>query len=218
VVNEIKIHYAPAILTIFIFLIGLLIGIIFENYRLANIRKSISESEIRWNDARLLSYYIANLEKKDCELAFEKNLEYNEKIYSYGKEIEQAIEASRLTPELEEGWRRYTLLQVQFLLSSIELKEECNLNYSIVVHLFRRKNTTYEEEINNKLQRSILLDLKEKCGRNMMLIPITADMNLIVVDYIVKKFNITTYPSVIVNQKVFQGLTKMEELEKIVKC
>jgi protein-disulfide isomerase len=72
--------------------------------------------------------------------------------------------------------------------------------------------------MNNKLQRSILLDLKEKCGRNMMLIPITADINLIAVDYIVKKFNITAYPSVIVNQKVFQGLTKMEELEKIVKC
>ncbi|MFH8132254.1 MAG: hypothetical protein QW321_01455 [Candidatus Aenigmatarchaeota archaeon] len=217
-VYKVSIHYAPTIFTVLIFLIGLMIGIIVENYRLSSIRKSISESEIRWNDARLLNYYFINLEKNNCDLAFEENLEYNEKIYSYGKVIEQAIEASRFTPELEQEWRRYTLLQVQFLFGSIELKEKCNLDYSIVIHLFKKKNLTSEEEINNKLQSAILLDLKEKCGRKMMLVPLTADVDLLVVDYIVKRFNVTTYPSVIIDEKVFQGLTPKEELEKYLKC
>jgi hypothetical protein len=214
-----KLYLKPAILTIFIFLIGVMIGITIDNYRLSSARKSISESEIRWNDAQLLNLHLERLGSDYCNLALEENLAYNDKIYDYGSNIEKTIDATRFTPEIEQEWRRYVLLQTQFWFNSIDLKEKCGFDYYNIVHISRKKNSTTQEEINNKIQSTILLDLKEKCGNKIMLIPLTADVNLIVIDSIIKQFNITSFPAIVINEKyVFQGLTTMEELNKYIEC
>jgi len=212
-------HIKPAIITIFIFLLGLMIGIAIDNHRVSQVRKTISESEIRWNDALLLNQHLENLGNSSCDLALEENLKYNNAIYTYGRQIEKIIEATTFTPELEQEWTRYNLLQVQFWFNSIELKERCGFYYHNVVYISREKNTTNGEEVNNKLQSSVLLDLKEKCGNKIMLIPLTGDVDLIVMDSVIKQFDIIEYPSVIIDEKyVFQGLTTIEDLENIVKC
>jgi hypothetical protein len=216
---QINIHIRPAIIAIFIFLIGLMIGIAIDNYRVSQVRKTISESEIRWNDALLLNQHLEKLGNISCDLALDENLKYNDAIYTYGKQIEKTIEATTFTPELEQEWTRYNLLQVQFWFNSIELKERCGFDYHNVVYISREKSTTNGEKIDNKLQSSILLNLKEKCGNKIMLIPLTADVDLIVTDSVIKQFDIIEYPSVIIDEKyVFQGLTTIEELENIVKC
>ena len=135
-----NIYVKALIPTIFIFLIGIMIGIWVENYRLGAARKSLSESEINWNDAQLLNSYLEKLGINSCDLALEQNLEYNNKIYKKGLEIEKAIEAEILTPEIKQEWRRYVLLQTQFWFNSIELKEKCNFSYYNVVHIYRLEN------------------------------------------------------------------------------
>ncbi len=218
-VDQMNMHIKPMILAIFIFSIGIMIGIAIDNYRVSQVRKSISESEIRWNDARLFSLHLEKLGNSYCNLAFDENLNYNGEIYKYGRGIEKTIDASRFTPELDQEWRRYVLLQVQFWFNSIDLKEKCGFDYHNVVYISRKKNSTNTEEINNKLQSSILLDLKEKCGKKMMLIPLTADIDLMVMDSTIKQFSITEYPTVIIDEKyVLQGVTAKEDLERIVKC
>jgi hypothetical protein len=212
--------YVKALIpTIFVFLIGIMIGVLIENYRLGAARKAMSESEINWNDAQLLNSYLDRLGISSCDLALEQNLEYNNKIYKKGLEIEEAIKAEMLTPETKQEWRRYVLLQIQFWFNSIELKEKCNFSYYNVAHIYRLENLTKEEAIDTKIQSSMILGLKEKCGKKMMLIPLTADLDLIVVDTIVKQYNITKFPAIIINEEfVFQGLTQLEELEEVVKC
>lgn len=215
-----SIYFKSISLTLLIFLIGIMIGILIESFRIGAIKKSISENEIYWRDITLLSTYIGRMEKEYCDMAFEENLAYNSRIYEFGSQIERQIEASPLTPEAKQEWRRYVLLQFQFWLNSIELKEKCNFTYSNVVYLARSsEDLTSEEKAENRLQSKILLNLKEKCGRGMMLIPLTADVNLETIDLVLRKFNITKFPAVIIDEKyVFQGLTPTEELEKYIKC
>jgi len=108
---------------------------------------------------------------------------------------------------------------VQFWFNSIELKERCGFDYHNVVYISQEKNATNGEKIDNRLQSSILLSLKEECGNKIMLIPLTADVDLIVMDSVIKQFSIIQYPSVIIDEAyVFQGLTTIEDLENIVKC
>lgn len=216
--HQINIHIKPIILTVFIFLIGLMIGITIDNYRVSRIRKTISESEIRWNDAMLLNQHLEKLGNTSCDLALEENLKYNDVIYTYGKQIEKNIQATRLTPELEQEWRSYNLLQVQFWFNSIDLKEKCGFDYHNVIYISKIKATN-GEEINNKLQSSVLTDLKDKCGNKIMLIPLTGDANLIVVDSVIKQYNLTEFPTVIIDEKyVFQGLTNYGTLNGTVNC
>lgn len=214
-----NVYIKAVIPTVFVLLIGIMIGIWIDNYRLASARKAVSESEIDWNDAQLLHTYLGKLGKDDCELAFNQNLEYNNKIYEKGMEIEKVMKANVFTPEVKQEWKRYVLLQTQFWFNSIELKERCDLQYQNIVHLYRLENLSQEEFINNKVQSSVLLELKERCGNKIMLIPLTTDLDLVSVETIVKQYNIEQFPAVIVDEKyVFQGLTSLEELMKVVNC
>ncbi len=217
--NKMSIYSKPFVLTVFIFLIGIMMGIWVDNARTSGIKNMMGESEILWEDTRLLNMYITSIGQEDCEAAFEENLAYNNRIYGYGKEIEAKMEASTFAPEIEQEWRKYILLQFQFWLNSIELKEKCNFDYSNVVYFFRRDGVSNGEEIDNRLQSTILLDLKEKCGRGMMLIPLTTDENLETIDLAVRNFNITKFPAVVIDEEhVFQGLASTEELEMYVEC
>lgn len=214
-----RVYIQAGILSLLVFFIGIMIGIWIDNTRLGGIRSALSEADINSYDARLLNSYLQRFGKEYCDIALEQNLAYNDKIYEDGRKIEDKINANIFTPEIEQEWRRYTLLQTQFWLNSVELKEKCGFDYHTVVHLFRQKNTTTSEDINNKVQASVLLDLKDKCGKKMMLIPITVDTNLIVVEAITKQFDVSEYPAVIVDESfVFQGVTTKDKLNELVKC
>lgn len=214
-----NVYRKSLVLTVFIFMIGVMIGLLIDSLRVSEITKGLTESEIIWEDTRLLNIYIGKLGEEQCDAAFEENLAYNDKIYNYGKEIEKKIEATTFAPEAEQQWRRYVLLQFQFWLNSIELKEKCNFDYSNVVHLSRRKELANGEKIENQLQSTILLDLKEKCGKNMMLIPLTADADLDAVDLVLRHYDIEKFPAVIIDEEyVFQDLTTLENLENYVNC
>lgn len=217
--NKMNIYLKTLIPTIFVFLIGIMIGIWVENYGLSEARKAISESEINWNDAQLFNSYLEKIGNSTCDLAFEQNLEFNNKIYQKGLEIEKVIKAEIFTPEVLQEWRRYVLLQTQFWFNSIELKNKCKFDYHNVVYLSKLVNLSTDEMVDSKTQSNALLELKYKCGKKMMLIPISTDLDLIVVDAIVKQYNITKSPAVIVDEKhVFQGLTQMHDIEKLIGC
>lgn len=212
--------YVKAVIpTVFLLLIGIMIGIWIDNFRLGSSRKALSESEINWNDAQLLHTYLEKLGKEKCDLAFQQNLEYNNKIYKKGLEIEKVMKANVFTPEVKQEWKRYVLLQTQFWFNSMELKNKCNLQYQNAVYLYRLENLSRDEAINNKVQSSALLELKERCGNKIMLIPLTTDLDLVSVETIVKQYDIEQFPAVIIDEKhVFQGLTTLEELMKVVNC
>ncbi len=214
-----RVYIQAGILSLLVFLIGIMAGIWIDNTRIGGIRDSLSEADINSYDARLLNSYLQRFGKEYCDVALEQNLAYNGKIYGEGRKIEDKINAGIFTPEVEQEWRRYTLLQIQFWLNSAELKEKCGFDYHTAVHLFRQKDTTNAEEINNKVQSGILLDLKEVCGNKVMLIPITADTDLIVADAIAKQFSVSEYPAVIIDESfVFQGVTTKDKLNEILQC
>lgn len=219
-VDQMRRTFAQAALfSMLILLLGIMIGIWIDNYRLSSIREALSNADVDSNDATLLGIYLQTFGEDYCSVALEQNLAYNEKIYSEGRKIESKIESNVFTPEVQQEWRRYTLLQTQFWLNSVDLKEKCGFDYHTVVHLFRQKSDSTLENIDNKVQSGILLDLKERCGRQMMLIPITANMNLTVVDAVKNRFNITQYPAVIVDESfVFEGLTSKDTLSGLLKC
>jgi len=217
--DQMNMYSKPFMLATLIFLIGIFGGMVLDSIRADIVENNLSESEIMWEDARLLNMYINVIGQEQCDAAFRENLEYNDKIYGYGKDIEDKLEANVFSSELTQEWRKYNLLQFQFWLNSIELRDKCGFDYSNVVYISRMDITPNGETVDNELQSQILLKLKDKCGQNMMLIPLTADADLETIDVVVGQYNITEFPSVIIDEEhVFQGLTPTEELEEHLLC
>ncbi|HDH41709.1 MAG TPA: hypothetical protein ENG12_04830 [Candidatus Altiarchaeales archaeon] len=205
------------VLTLVIFLLGIFMGFWLDNARVEQIRSEYKEMEISSIDARLqtLYYQIFKNSSNFCEPAIEENLRFADKIYAEGLRIEQYEKINKLTPSLISDKRRYMLLKLQFWLNCIELKRNCNASYTNVVYFYSGLNETMEEYV----QGIVLMDLKESCGRDMMLIPLAVDLNITTIDIVKHQYNITTTPTILIDEKIkLEGLQKRKDLERYIKC
>jgi len=207
------------IITLFVFFTGIMVGIWVDNYRISKIRQELLSDTVFWDDSLFLTKFTQLYGGNSWNEALKMNLLYNQKIYERGKEIEQAIKLDKFAPEMKEELKKYTLMQIQFWLNSIELKKKCNFTYHDVVHLQQFFPSTEKEKIDNKAQSNVMIKLKNECGGKIMLIPISVDLNLTTTKAILLHYNITKLPAVIIDEKyVFQGVTPIETLRKYVKC
>lgn len=213
-----NVFFIAGVLTLIVFVAGILFGMWLDEMRLQKVKEQLSEIDILWNDARLQNLYYQTFTNQSqfCESEIEANLEYNNRIYQEGLRIEKYEEVNKFEPSIVLEKKRYALLQFQFWMNSISLKKKCNADYSTLVHLYSSNESV---ALDQKLQSVVLLDLKNKCGRSLMLIPMPSDLNIIAIDLIKKNYNITTMPAIIINETVsLQGLQTSDELEKYVKC
>jgi len=217
------VFWKAAVLTIVILIVGIEIGVWMESGRIEEIRNVLSETEIMFSDARLQTIYYDKFFRPDessCKNAIESNLKFNQDIYQEGLNIEKAETVNRFTPFILSEKRRYGLLQFQFWLNALTIKEKCNTNYTTLLYVYTydiKDNASLE--LNQKLQSAILLDLKEKCGNMVMLSPIPRDINLTSVDLLVKNLGIRQTPAIVIGNNVtLQGLVRLEELERYVIC
>jgi len=214
-----SIYIEALVLSVFIFLSGIMVGIWLDNYRVSKIREELLSDSVFWDDSLFLTKFTQLYESSSCDEALKMNLLYNQKIYERGKEIEDAIKLNQFAPEMKEELKRYTLMQVQFWFNSIELKKRCNFTYHTVVHLQQFYPASEQARIDNMAQSNVMLQLKNICGNKIMLIPITTDLNLTTTEAILAKYNITRLPAVIIDEeKVFQGPTSLEMLRAQVGC
>lgn len=207
-----------ALLTTIIFLIGIFVGIWFDTLRLESVQTTLEDISDSWNDARMQSLYYQVFEDTPgfCEASINANLDFNKKIYEEGVRIERYENVNKFTPSLLVEKRRYALLQLQFWMNSIQLRDKCKTNYTTLVY-FHSKNESFA--INQKLQSAVLLDVKEMCGDDLMLIPLPADIGLETIGLIRTNFGIDTFPSILINETVvLKGLQSERDLTPFMEC
>lgn len=210
--------FRAALLTTVIFLIGIFVGMWLDTLRLGDVQTMLQDITDDWNDARMQSLYYQVFEETPgfCEASIEANLEFNERIYEEGVKIERYEAVNKFTPELLAEKKRYALLQLQFWINSINLRDNCDTNYTTLVYL-HSKNESFA--IDQKLQSAVLLDAKERCGSDLMLIPLPADIGIETIELIKSNFDIDDFPAVIINETVaLEGLQSESDLAPYVQC
>ena len=158
------------------------------------------------------------MNESSCVSLFEENLRYNDVIYEFGEKLDEYERANRFTPELEDQRKLYNLLQLRFLLNSLELKKKCNLSYEVVVHVYRKHNVSLGEEVDTRTMAGILWDLKQRCGKKILLVPLQADSNLSSVGAFLANYNLTRFPATLIDNRAIEGLVSLSELIKLTNC
>lgn len=200
------------ILTFFIFLLGIFIGIWLDNTRVAQVREEYTQMDIRSNDARLqtLYYQIFKNSSNFCDPAIQENLKFSEEIYTEGLRIDRYEKINKLAPSLIMDKKRYVLLKLRFWLNCIELKRACNASYTNLVYFYSHYNTTMQEHV----QSVVLMDLKNERGADMMLIPLPIDMDITTIEIIKEQYGIKTTPTLLIDEEIkLEGMQKKEDIE-----
>lgn len=205
------------VLTLVIFVIGVFVGMWIDNSRVEEVREEYKGMEISSNDARMQSLYyrIFRNSSNFCEPAIQENLRFSDRVYAEGLRIDEYEKINKLAPSLIMDKRRYVLLKLQFWFNCIELKRDCNASYSNVVYFYSHYNTTMQENV----QSVALMELKNKCGSSMMLIPLPVDLDIATIDIIKGQYNITVTPTILIDEEVkLEGLQSEADLEEYVSC
>jgi hypothetical protein len=216
-VAQSDVFWKAFIVTLVIFITGILMGFWIDDQRVQEIRAEYKEMDIRVNDARMQSLYYQVFRNSSnfCEPAIEENLKFADKVYAEGIKLEQYERVNKLTPSLVTDKRRYVLLKLQFWLNCIELKRACNANYTNLVYFYSHYNTTMEDYV----QSAALSDFKKECGRNIMLIPLPTDLNITTIDILKEQYNITVTPTLLIDEEEkVTGLVGADALREHVRC
>ena len=195
------------VLTLVVFLSGVLLGFALEKNRIGEIEKEFQKIDLQWNDAKLQTLYYQNLQPRFCDSAIKENLEFADKVYEEGLRIEDYDRASFLTTDIEHEKKKYALLKVEFWLNSIVLKEKCKADYINLVYFFAN-DPEFKVEAEQDTQAEILKDLKEEYGKDLMLIPLPIDLDISMINIMKETYNIKTTPTLLINEK-----TKLEGLQ-----
>ena len=213
-----KILLKTLALTVLVFIIGFYAGVLFDNFRLEEVKSRLTEIDNLWNDVRLLQSFTQRMidnKSLDCDILLKENLIAGDKIYEEGQKVEEYEKANRFTPTIFVEKERYALLDLQFWLNSIDLKRVCNASYSTVIYFYSHYNKTTEQGFQDR----VLLDLKEKCGPQIIYITFPSDMGIITLNVIRDIYNIKKLPAIMINESVvLYSPASMGELEKYVKC
>ena len=96
----------------------------------------------------------------------------------------------------------------------IQASDKCK-DFSTVVYLYEFQTRDLGKKAVQNVWSKILFDLKQEMGGKIILIPIASDSDLASTDAMMRNFNITKFPVVIINNRyIVEELSTVEDLKK----
>lgn len=212
-----NIFWEALILAVFIFASGILLGYFLEMNRTSKIISVYQQIELDLLDTKVQDSIIS-LNNIDCDKFFEETLLFADRIYNEARILEQYDDSSQLSKSLILQHKKYDLLRAELWVNSVKLKEKCSENFSTLVYFYEYKTESLEVKSRQEIFSNKLSELKDSKGSSLILIPIAGNMEINSIEYLKATYNITSYPSILIDEKIkinsIEGLNKIESYLK----
>ena len=105
------------------------------------------------------------------------------------------------------------MLRTFLWINTIDISEKCQGEFNTVVYLYEYGPKDLAKKATQNVWSKILFDLKQEKGNEIVLIPIAANSDLVSLDALLKGFEISRYPVVIIDQEsIIEELSSVEDL------
>ena len=185
-------------------MVGIGIGSMFEGLRLSHSEQIILNEKVSLQSLQLQQKYIDS-GLADCDVLnkiLENNInELNKKmadVITYEKKALFNQEAFKL--QLQD----YFLTEIQYLLLAEEIDQQCGQDSVKMVFFY--------DENRFDTQGDILDYLRKLFGERVLVFSLDSNAEEPMIQILLSSYNITQFPSVVVEEKVFQGHTDVETL------
>ena len=211
--NTKNVFWEALILTLVVFILGFLLGMLVETQRVDKINEYYLESEISLMDMFVFNN-ILNLENVSCEDLKESSFSFADRIYEEALLLEDYEYAGKLNPGFLLVHKKYDLLRTFLWINTIKNFEKCDKNFNLVIYLYELNTENLVEKAEQTVWSKILFDLKLKHKENVLLIPIAVDSNVSSLTSLLNRFEISSFPAIILNEKkVITEISSLEDIE-----
>ena len=215
--NQKYIFLYALIITFVVFNLGIFMGYMLESSRLDKINTLYSNAELELFD-QMAQKESLNVLDIGCNTLVEENIKFGDKIFQEALQIQKYEDANRISGDIIFQHKRFDLLRTLFWMNSIKIKQNCNSDYHNVVYFYKYNNPSIEQESKQKFFSNLLEQVKQKGGDKVMLIPIAGDNDIPSINIIIDKFDITEFPTILVDEKIkLTDIKNASELENILK-
>ncbi len=187
-------------------------GYMLEASRINKINEMYLESDLNILDQRIQSDAWGVIDF-DCELLIQENINFGDQVFNDALQIQKYEDANRINDDIISQHRKYDLLRTLFWVNSIKIKQKCNSDFHTVVYIYKYNNPSIQQVSEQKFFSNLLFELKEKYGNEILLIPIAGDNNVVSLDLIMKKYQVSELPMILVDEEF--KITEVNELSDI---
>ena len=201
------------LITLMIFTIGILIGLLIEEKRLDYVQSISNKQNIEYNSLQTQYLYVSLLaDEKNCPTIiniFNKNLDELGRAQKRFEEYH--VESSITRADFNNALREYLLAEIRYWLLAKKTKELCSIDTDTILYFYIGK----ESCVDCNSQGYVLDYLKGVYKDNLLIFSFNMENTNEPMVFVLKDtYNITKYPALVINDRKFEGLTSQEDIIK----
>lgn len=214
-IKESKFVFLYALIaTLVVFNLGIFFGYSLETSRIDKINQMYLEADLALLDQRIQNE-ADMLVGFSCKSLIEENIKFGDKIFEDALQIQKYEEANRINNDIQTQHKRYDLLRTLFWINAMKIEQKCNSGIHNIVYIYKYNHPLVTQVSEQKFLSNLLFELKQKYGNKILLIPIAGDNDIVSLNLLMEKYNITELPTILIDEKV--RITEIKALEDIEK-
>jgi len=204
------------VLTTLIFVLGLALGILFDNLRIDWAEGEHNDQEVDYLSLQFQYLYLTTIEDKNASCAV-LHTTLQSSITDLSESLQTFISYKEDTKinleEYEQVGRKYILDNLRYWLLAKRAKKECDLDVVNVLYFHSEHNCPICPN-----QGVILTYFKKTLGDKLLIFPIDVDYeeNEPTITMLKNQYRIETYPTLIIGDNKYEGIVSNEDLKKII--
>lgn len=206
-------YIVAGIITLLIFGLGLTLGMIIDSYRYNVIEEVNSQQEVKYLSLQTQYLYLnAFGNYNNCPILSGALKSAVEDLSGSLSEVVAAEEDKSESDSNTALIRRYALDNLRYWLLAKESKDKCDLDIVPVLYFYASDCPSCPN------QGTILTYYKNLFGEQLLVFPINLDLRNqeTMVEIMVEQFNVTKYPTTVIDNKKYEGVVKEEQLQEII--
>ncbi len=203
------IYLTAGVITLVVFLLGVLLGIFIESKRVGYMEVMNRGQNINYESLQLQYLYLSTLENKTGCAAFSVTLnEYIKQLEKTRGRLETYLrESSMYDEEFKTLKREYTIAQLNYWILSRKSKDLCNSDFVTLLYFYSKDCKKCED------QGFILDHLKLTFGDKLLIFALDAEMlDEPTVTIVKKTYGVTTTPTVVIEDSKIEGFVDNDSL------
>lgn len=199
------------IITSFIFLLGIFLGSFIDSLKYGYVEEVVEKQRLDLSSLQIQSLLINPLEKNQSCKALEEVIKTN--LRTLQPILERLIEYEEGEENLDQSYislkREYLQANIRYFLLAERSRKLCNSSYVSVLYFFND-----ECKLCN-LEGYILTNLRIHFNNSLLVFPIDSDFKEEpLVDILLKTYNVTSYPTFVIEDEVVRKYLPREELKQ----
>ena len=210
-----KRYFIAALLTLSIFLLGLMLGLVIEGKRVQYIQSMNRIEKLDYSSLQLQYAYIDQLsQEKNCD-AVSKTFENSIKnLITTSERLEEYEKSANINKEdFAILKREYILAQLNYWLLAKRTKEICNRDLVSILYFYSTKKECPQCEE----QAFVLTYLKQQFKENLLIFALDSKyVGEPMIEMLKDQYGISKYPTLIIEDTALEGFTSKDEILKII--